>query len=318
LVAASLGFVVFDLVRDWRAATNALNRAELWWLLPAGVLAVAAMMCMAWRWGAAIEALGGRRGPSRRVIAAFFVGESAKYVPGGIWSVVGRSEIGRSEGRSRAVSYASVVLSLVACYLAAAVIALVLGAISLALGTVDVSWWPVLVAVVLIGVAVLHPGAQRRLLSLVRRVFRRRLELNLPSWTTCVRLTASYLPTWVGIAAATTVVARALDPHPPLARVALAAVVSWVVGFVSPAPGGIGVREAVFIAAAGLPAGPAAAAAVLARLVFVLVDVLGALFGWLSLRARPNQPQDDVGPPIASGLGAGRSDAIRAGRPTLR
>ena len=89
---------------------------------------------------------------------------------------------------------------------------------------------------------------------------------------------------WILIAAATTLVTRSLVAHPPIARVALAAVVSWIIGFITPAPGGIGVREAVFVAIAGVAAGPAAAAAILARVLFVLVDGSGAGAGWLVLR----------------------------------
>jgi glycosyltransferase 2 family protein len=288
MVVASLVFVVLTVVHDWRSAANALGRADLWWLATACMVASAATVWTAWRWGAAIAAVGGRRGPPARVIGGFFVGEIAKYVPGGIWNVLGRSEIARRDGRSRAVAYASVLLSLVAWYLAAAASVLVLVAASLGLGAVGSSWWPMVVIVVILGVVVLHPAVHRRLLSIAQRVLRRRLELDvLPSWAACGRLVASYVPTWACIAAATTMVAHALDPHPPLVRVALAAVVSWMVGVASPAPGGIGVREAVFIAAAGLPAGPAAAAAVLARLIFVLIDVCGALLGSLALRARP-------------------------------
>ena len=60
----------------------------------------------------------------------------------------------------------------------------------------------------------------------------------------------------------------------------------WVVGFVLvPVPGGVGVREATFVAAAGsLDPGIAAATAVVARAVFVVVDVVGALLGALALR----------------------------------
>ena len=43
-------------------------------------------------------------------------------------------------------------------------------------------------------------------------------------------------------------------------------------------------REAVFVALAGVAAGPAAAAAILARVLFVLVDGSGAGVGWLVLR----------------------------------
>jgi glycosyltransferase 2 family protein len=63
-------------------------------------------------------------------------------------------------------------------------------------------------------------------------------------------------------------------------------VLSWIVGFVLvPVPGGVGVREAAFVAAAGsLDPGIAAATAVAARALFVLVDALGAALGALALR----------------------------------
>jgi glycosyltransferase 2 family protein len=290
VAVASVVFVALTLVHDRGAASRALGHADLRWLVPAYALAAASLVYSAWRWGAAIVAVGGHRGPLSRVIAAFFVGELAKYVPGGIWSVLGRSEIARREGRPRTIAYASVILSLIAWYLAAAVTALALAAYCFASGTVGTSWWPAVAAIVVLGFAVLHPAVHGRLLTFVQRAFRRKLELDLPSWSACVRLAASYVPTWIGIAAATTMVAHALEPRPQLARVALAAIVSWIIGFVSPSPSGIGVREAVFIATAGLPAGPAAAAAVLARLMFVLSDVFGAGLGSLVLRARRPQP----------------------------
>ena len=69
---------------------------------------------------------------------------------------------------------------------------------------------------------------------------------------------------------------------------------SWIIGFITPAPGGIGVREAVFVAIAGVAAGPAAAAAILARVLFVLVDGSGAGAGWLVLRI--TEPSSDLVP----------------------
>jgi glycosyltransferase 2 family protein len=282
-VALCLAFVVHLLVRDWPETEKALKHAQFWWLLPAAVCAVAAMLIMAWRWGAAIVAVGGGSAGHHRVMSAFFVGEAGKYLPGGVWAMLGRSELARREGYERAIAYSSVALSLIGCYLAAALTALVLAVVALIGGSISMPWWPVAV-VAAVGLAAIHPAVSRRILDLVSRVFRRRLTIEIPSWGSCLRLTATYVPVWVFIAAATTLVTKSLVPHPQIARVALAAVVSWIIGFVSPSPGGIGVREAVFVAVAGLAAGPAAAAAILARVLFVLVDGSGAGAGWLVLR----------------------------------
>jgi uncharacterized membrane protein YbhN (UPF0104 family) len=69
--------------------------------------------------------------------------------------------------------------------------------------------------------------------------------------------------------------------------IAPAAMLSWVVGFVLvPVPGGVGVREAAFVALVGgsVPAGVRATAAVVARLAFMLVDALGAVLGAAAVR----------------------------------
>jgi glycosyltransferase 2 family protein len=282
-VALCLVFVVLLLVRDWPQTVEALRRANLVWLLPAAVCAVGAMFLLAWRWGAAIIAMGGERSHPHRVISAFFVGEAGKYIPGAVWAMLGRSELARREGYERPIAYSSVVLSVIGCYLAAAITALILAVASLIGGSITIPWWPIAV-VAIVGITAIHPAVSRRALSLVSRVLGRQLMVEIPSWTRCLRLTVTYIPVWLLVGAATTLVTKSLVVDPPIARVALAAVVSWIIGFITPSPGGIGVREAVFVALAGVAAGPAAAAAILARVLFVLVDGSGAGVGWLVLR----------------------------------
>jgi len=282
-VALCIAFVVHLLVKDWPSTSSALRHAQLWWLLPAALCAVLGMFLLASRWGAAIMAVGGGPAGHHRLISAFFVGEAGKYIPGAVWAMLGRGELARREGYERAVAYSSVALSVIGCYLAAAFTALVLAVAALIGGSSSTPWWPVAV-VAAVGITVIHPAVSRRILALVSRAFGRALKVEIPSWGTCLRLTATYIPVWILIAAATTLVSKTLVPDPPLARVALAAVVSWIVGFITPSPGGIGVREAVFVATAGLASGPAAAVAILARVLFVLVDGSGAGVGWLVLR----------------------------------
>lgn len=282
-IALCIAFVVHLLISDWPETLAALRHARLWWLVPAALCAFGAMFVLAWRWGAAIIAVGGEPSGAHRVVSAFFVGEAGKYIPGAVWAMLGRSELARREGYERSVAYSSVALSVIGCYLAAALTALALAVVSLIGGSIAMPWWPVAV-VAAVGVIAIHPAVSRRVLALASRILGRRLSVDIPSWTQCLRLTSSYVPVWILIAAATTMVTESLVSDPPIARVALAAVVSWIIGFITPSPGGIGVREAVFVAFAGVAAGPAAAAAILARVLFVFVDGIGAGVGWLVLR----------------------------------
>ena len=198
--------------------------------------------------------------------------------------MLGRSELARREGYERSIAYSSVALSVIGCYLAAALTALVLAVVALIGGSIC----DALVACC-VGRCTRHHGHPSRSESPHSRPDQSRPRTDIRGGD----------PELVPLSAPDRLVHSRMDPdrrrhdsgdkslvaHPPIARVALAAVVSWIVGFITPSPGGIGVREAVFVAVAGVAAGPAAAAAILARVLFVLVDGTGAGVGWLVLRS---------------------------------
>jgi uncharacterized membrane protein YbhN (UPF0104 family) len=111
-----------------------------------------------------------------------------------------------------------------------------------------------------------------------------------------VGLVVRYLPAWLLIWAATWCVARALVPEPPVLRIGIATTLSWVAGLVAvPVPAGAGVREAVLVAAAGMPAGVVATVAVASRLLFLLVDVGGAVLTAPLHRRQPSGHREDTG-----------------------
>ena len=118
LALAGLGFVAVLLVRHWEEAEAALADASAGWLLLALPSAAAGIVAVALGWA---RIVGGDR---RALVAAFFAGEIGKYVPGGIWPVVGRAERAVALGVERKAAYRSVVVSLVAVYTAAGVAAL--------------------------------------------------------------------------------------------------------------------------------------------------------------------------------------------------
>lgn len=283
-------FVVRALLRDRAEIEDAIGRASPAWLATALVLAALAMLGAAAPWRRALQVLGTDL-PRSQVLARYFLGEIGKYLPGGVWPVLGRGELARRAGTSRSAAYGSVALSLATLYLAAMFVVLV-GSPAL-LGGEDGPGALLVLLLLPLGLLGLHPSFLGRALGLVERVTRRRLAVEIPSWSTSLGLVLRYVPAWIGVGAATWAVARALDPGAPVVEVATAAVLSWVVGFVLvPVPGGIGVREATFVAAASsLAPGIAATVAVTARVLFVLVDATGAVAGSVVIR-RWRGPQE--------------------------
>ena len=284
LVAA--GLVVRELVLQWGPASDAIAGASVGWLAVSVLTGVLAMVLVAWTWADVMATLGAT--PARTsTLRWFFVGELGKYLPGGVWAVLGRGELARRGGVPATVAYSSVVLSLITLYLAAAVAAALLVPLDLAAQTDDPRAAFGLIVVIGGGVVLLHPRTLQMVLRYGRRISGRGLEVELPSGRVIALLVLRYLPSWLLVGFATWSIARALDPGASLPRVMLAAIVSWIAGFLAvPVPAGGGIREAVFLAVAGLSGGIGAATAIAARLLFVAVDGGGALVSTLTGRRR--------------------------------
>jgi glycosyltransferase 2 family protein len=276
LTIAAAVSVWLQLASGWDTSRESLTAADGPLLALALISATAGVTWIAVTWRQALGLLGGSvtRGES---VAWYYLGELGKYVPGGVWSVIGRSELARRGGVPRPAAYASVGLSLAGLYLACATGAVALLPFALARGGTPGLALAVLI-VPPIGVALLHPRIVTPVLEWGERRLRRTLGMQAPAWRDSVGLVARYGAAWVFIGTATWLVARALDPAARWYDVCFATLLSWLVGFlVAPAPGGLGIREATFVGVVTLPSSTAAAVAVIARLLFVVIDATGAL-----------------------------------------
>jgi glycosyltransferase 2 family protein len=272
LAVVAIGLCIVAVADEWDRVSDAVRTADPALLALALLLAGVAMVGIALGWGRCIQAVGGEPPERSRLVAWYFAGELGKYLPGGIWPVVGRGELARRGGLGGSVAYASVVLSLIALY-GAAVLPLGL----LALHPRVVAWWR--------GVA--------------ERLLRRRFTLTVPSFGEVLRLLLGYLPVWAAVAGCSVAVGIALDTGGSPWRLAVASLAAWVAGFaVVPVPAGAGVREVVFVALAGLPAGLGVAVAVTARICFLLVDGLGGAIAaaWLGRRPAGRDGSATLGP----------------------
>ena len=294
--AGGLAFVIQRIWSTWDETGPVLRDADLGWLVVAFLLAAAGMTAIAVPWVAVVRALGGFL-PLPTAVLTYYVGEIGKYLPGGVWPVVGRGELAVRTGMRRTIAYTSVLFSLAVLYLAALLTAA--GLFPIVLATGGASSKPVLlVLLVPLGLVALHPAVLGPLVQLAGRVTKREIALDLPSWGVMVALVLRYIPAWLLIGSATWAVTRALSADVSWVEICLATVLSWSAGFlVAPAPGGVGIREAAFVAvAASMSGGVAAAAALCARLVFMIVDAAGAALCAVLLgsRRRADGPEGPV------------------------
>ncbi|MBZ2196414.1 lysylphosphatidylglycerol synthase domain-containing protein [Occultella gossypii] len=281
---AALALCAKALIDSWSTVSTAIATADPRWLALALLASAGAMFGLAVLWKRTLATFDAVH-PIREVSSWYFVGELGKYIPGGIWPVVGRGELAARGGVSRGLAYTSTLLSLALMCVGAALACGLLAPFLTADGG-RVGPEMALLALVPIGVVCAHPSISARLLSVLDRFTKGRVRIAAPPFGTMLSLILGAVPTWLLVGGASVAVTHALGYEQLPARIAFAAIAAWIVGFLAvPVPAGAGVREILFVAVSGLEPGPAVAVAAIARLLLMVVDAGGGILGLLWLRA---------------------------------
>ena len=278
------GFVLRALIRDWPQVSALVADASLGWLLAALGLGIFAITAIALVWSHELR----RRMASVALtdgVTWFFLGELAKYVPGGVWSVIGRGELAVRGGVGRVDAYAATFLSLGATFGAALLVALV----SLPVHDGVVLFEHGRPGQAAIASAILLVGVVGFLLASRLRSNPQALSNSLPERDRPFTFGAAQLrsvplllvlsiPVWLVLGGSTWMIAAAFGIRIPLSEAVFATSLAWFIGFIIvPVPSGIGVREAVLVwALSSVSPGTAAAIAAVARAISMASDVLGA------------------------------------------
>ena len=271
---AGVAFVARTLISKWDEVSDAFSQVDAINLVLSLLLGLAAMTSIGWIWVTMIVARS-HNVRHRNAMSWYFTGQLGKYVPGGIWPIVGRAELAVRNGIPRLDAYASTGLSLVTTY-AAAVVTIGIGA-AVTTGHRPIA---VLIAVgiVLAYAAFSQPSLRAVIIRIATRVSSSASSLTDPK--RLARLTVLHIPAWILMSLSTSVTATAFGAKISIADMLFITTTSWLAGFVVVGvPGGIGVREAVFTSLAGGIIGTpmAVSLALMSRVVFIAVDLTGAL-----------------------------------------
>jgi glycosyltransferase 2 family protein len=271
---AGVAFVVRTILTKKEQVSDAFAQLNGITLIISLLLGLAAMTLIGYVWTRMLVTRG-HHAPPRSAMAWYFAGQLGKYVPGGIWPIVGRAELAVRGGVPRPDAYAATGLSMVTTYLAAA-LAICVGSLA--------SWTYPLVGIIGLSgfalgfLAFSNSVLRRTVLSILNRVSPRATALT--EARTLLVLTLTHLPAWILMSLSTSVTASAFGADIGIAHMLFITSASWLAGFVVVGvPGGIGVRESVFTALAGtaLTPGAAVSLALASRVVFIAVDLVGAL-----------------------------------------
>ncbi len=271
---AGVAFVIRTILTKREQVGDAFAQLNGVTLIVSLLLGLSAMTLIGYVWTRMLVTRG-HHAPPRSAMAWYFAGQLGKYVPGGIWPIVGRAELAVRGGVPRPDAYAATGLSMVTTYLAAA-LAICIGSLA--------SWTYPLVGILgIFGFALgflafANATLRRIVLAALSRVTPRATALTEPR--RLLVLTLTHLPAWILMSLSTSVTASAFGADIGIAHMLFITSASWLAGFVVVGvPGGIGVRESVFTALAGtaLTPGVAVSLALASRVVFIAVDLAGAL-----------------------------------------
>ena len=271
---AGVAFVVRTLISKWDEVSAAFSQVDAINLVLSLLLGLAAMTSIGWIWVTMIVARS-HNVRHRNAMSWYFTGQLGKYVPGGIWPIVGRAELAVRNGIPRLDAYASTGLSLVTTYAAAVV--------TIGIGAAVTTGHRMIAALIAIGLVAAYAAfSQPSLRAIIIRITSR-ISPSASSLTDpkrLARLTVVHVPAWILMSLSTSVTATAFGAKISIADMLFITSTSWLAGFVVVGvPGGIGVREAVFTSLAGGIIGTplAVSLALMSRVVFIAVDLSGAL-----------------------------------------
>jgi hypothetical protein len=297
LLLARIAFVVLTVAFAWWGfhgrwddVADALRGTEAWQLLVAVALTAVGLLLTALLWRHLLSRIGSAV-PVRDAAAVFLVGQLGKYIPGSVWSFAAQARLGRTHGvPARASVAASSVFLLVHT-----MTGVVLGAALAAGGVIQTdapSWLWVLAAVG--ATAVLAPPVVRRIAG---RIAGQDVQVTFALRDLAVAA-ALMATVWLAYGAAVRVL---LGPATgaDLAAATGAFALSHAAGVLLVlAPAGLGAREGVLVALLGpvVGVGPAAAVALLARVVHTVADFAAAGISALAGRRRSPEPHGRTAP----------------------
>jgi len=243
--AAVVGFGVYYIGSRWSALVAAMEHAHPFWVVLAVVFGAAGLWLAMLGFGVTLQAAAPGHLPYQQVSRVYFVSQLGKYLPGAVWPIVAVTSMGSRFGITRRGSATAASLALLISIVGGGMVGAVLTVVGAA-GRVPALWWLLLVPLVCI--AFLRP---RFILPIVDRIMRllRRDPVDLKLTGGVLARAAGWNSlSWIvmGLQCWSLVVAFGGDMWSSLAASVGGFALAYTVGTLFiPAPGGLGVREAV-------------------------------------------------------------------------
>ena len=277
--AVFLYFIGRQVAKDWDEIVKSFNSGAAWWALPAFVFFFLGVASIAWNWKALLEILGARYSFTES-FRSFYYSMLLKYIPGKIWGVTGRVVLAKQDGVPEGTNILSIILESLFLMTSSSVVGL-LTLSRLYSMTVEIRILLLASPFILI---FLHPKMIHWAVKILSRRFPDYVISldSVPKFSLILKLLAQYSLVWVFHGLGFWFLLKMLDPlgKDYIFLCMGGNSLAWLGGFLAVfTPAGLGVREILLtrLSAGIVKAGPAAAAAILSRVIIIFCELLGSV-----------------------------------------
>lgn len=239
-----LWFMVKDIIKNWGEIVPYLTNMKVPLFLLSVVLYGLAFLFTGYNWTWLLWKM--EAGPGRReYLNAHMVSALARYIPGGIWSIVGKAYLCNKKGVSKQATTVSIILEYVFQIASSGLFFVVL--IPFLFQNGKNSWLAVLCVLAAVLALVLLPPCINLGIRILSKIMKKDCgDIRLKPvfvYQVLLRYVAAWLLTGAGLLALVAAFSD-FDIMQGISLV-LSYPVSWVVGFLSPSPNGMGIREGI-------------------------------------------------------------------------
>ncbi len=238
-----LWFMIKDIIDNWESVVPYLANMKVPLFLLSVALYGLAFLLTGYNWTWLLWKM--ETGPGRReYLNAHMVSALARYIPGGIWSIVGKAYLCNKKGVSARTATVSIILEYVFQIVSSGLFFVILIPF-LFRGRGNA--WPAAACVLAAAVLFLLPswiGLGIRILSGIMKKDCGDIRLKR---SFVYQALLRYVGAWLATGAGLLVLAAAFSDFDVLQGIylVLSYPVSWVAGFLSPSPNGMGIREGI-------------------------------------------------------------------------
>jgi glycosyltransferase 2 family protein len=278
VVLAAAGYLAYSIADNWQQMRLYDWRVRPGWLVASIAAHVGVLSAGVWGWSLTLRWFDTGRAPLSQLLRLWFLSNLARYVPGKIFQFVALAHLGRAAGHAPALLLTSILVHTGMALVSACLIAAwTLGGIVVP----QIDRWALSLVVTAAALGVVHPVAINGAIGVVPRLLGREAIRWAGNWAAGIFLLALSFANWAAYGAAYHLFVAALAEVPwhLLPQLAGVNALSFVIGYVSLLPGGIGLREVAMteLLRPFLPGGVGAVLAVAARLWTIVAELTGAV-----------------------------------------